>query len=101
MPRTSSRGRRGGEPRAGLRVRRRGEDHLRLRRLCRVIGISPTTFYAWAARAGGPTTAGIEEAYAANAARDTWSLLPAPRRRSKRSDLQLPCTARGDGQDGA
>ena len=40
-----------------------------VRRLCRVFGISPTSFYAWAARAGGPTAAELEDAYAIEAAR--------------------------------
>jgi putative transposase len=43
-----------------------------VRRLCRVFGISPTSFYAWAARAGGPTAAELEEAYAIEAARSAW-----------------------------
>lgn len=37
-----------------------------VRRLCRVFGISPTTFYAWARRRGGPTSAELEDAYATN-----------------------------------
>lgn len=43
-----------------------------VRRLCRVFRISPTSFYAWAARAGGPTAAEVEEAYAVEAARTAW-----------------------------
>jgi putative transposase len=43
-----------------------------VRRLCRVFGISPTTFYAWAARAGGPTAAELADAYAIEAARTAW-----------------------------
>src|SRR3954466_7671706 len=43
------------------------------RRLCRVFGISPTTFYAWAKRSGGPTAAELEEAYAIEAARTAWA----------------------------
>ena len=43
-----------------------------VRRLCRVFGISPTTFYAWATRGGGPTTAELADAYAAHAAREAW-----------------------------
>ena len=41
-----------------------------VRRLCRVFGISPTTFYAWAKRAGGPTAAELDDAYAIHAARE-------------------------------
>jgi putative transposase len=43
-----------------------------VRRLCRVFGISPTSFYAWVTRAGGPTAAELEEAYAIEAARTAW-----------------------------
>jgi transposase InsO family protein len=43
-----------------------------VRRLCRVFRISPTSFYAWAARSGGPTTAELEDAYAIEAARTAW-----------------------------
>jgi putative transposase len=43
-----------------------------VRRLCRVFGISRTSFYDWAARAGGPTTAELEDAYAIHAAREAW-----------------------------
>ncbi len=43
-----------------------------VRRLCRVFGISPTTFYAWAKRTGGPTEAELQEAYAIHAARTAW-----------------------------
>jgi putative transposase len=43
-----------------------------VRRLCRVFGISPTSFYTWAQRAGGPTSAEVEEAYAIHAARIAW-----------------------------
>jgi putative transposase len=39
-----------------------------VRRLCRVFRISPTSFYAWSARAGSPTAAELEEAYAIEAA---------------------------------
>jgi transposase InsO family protein len=42
-------------------------------RLCRVFGISRTSFYAWAARAGGPTAAELEDAYAIQAARQAWT----------------------------
>ncbi len=35
-----------------------------VRRLCRVFKLSPTSFYAWAARTGGPTAAELEDAYA-------------------------------------
>ena len=45
------------------------KTHYGVRRLCRVFGISPTSFYAWAARAGGPTAAELEDAYAIEAAR--------------------------------
>lgn len=44
-----------------------------VRRLCRVMNISPSSFYDWAARGGGPTRAQVEEAYRVNAARDAWS----------------------------
>ncbi len=44
-----------------------------VRRLCRVFKLSPTSFYAWAARAGGPTAAELEEAYAIEAARSAWA----------------------------
>jgi putative transposase len=43
-----------------------------VRRLCRVFGISPTSFYSWAARAGGPTAAELDAAYAIYAAREAW-----------------------------
>ncbi|GAA4758755.1 hypothetical protein GCM10023328_47760 [Modestobacter marinus] len=32
-----------------------------VRRLCRVFRLSPTSFYAWAARAGGPTAAELRD----------------------------------------
>lgn len=41
-------------------------------RLCRVFGLSRTSFYASAARAGGPTAAELEDAYAIQAARQAW-----------------------------
>jgi transposase InsO family protein len=44
-----------------------------VRRLCRVVRISPASFYAWAARAGGPTAAELEDAYAIEAARTAWA----------------------------
>lgn len=44
-----------------------------VRRLCRVLDVSASSYYAWAARAGGPTAAQVEEAYRVNAARDAWS----------------------------
>ena len=44
-----------------------------VRRLCRVFGISPTSFYAWVARAGGPTAAELDDAYAIEAARTAWT----------------------------
>ena len=40
-----------------------------VRRLCRVFKLSPTSFYAWAARTGGPTAAELAEAYATETAR--------------------------------
>ena len=43
-----------------------------VRRLYRVFRLSPTSFYAWAARSGGPTAAELEEAYGIEAARDAW-----------------------------
>jgi transposase InsO family protein len=43
-----------------------------VRRLCRVLQVSKTAFYDWAARAGGPTPAELEEAYAIHAARQAW-----------------------------
>jgi putative transposase len=43
-----------------------------VRRLCRVFKLSPTSFYAWAARSGGPTAAELEDAYAIEAARSAW-----------------------------
>ncbi len=49
-----------------------------VRLLCRVFNISPSTFYAWARRGGGPTPAELEEAYAVNALRDAWSITAAP-----------------------
>ncbi len=48
-----------------------------VRRLCRILGISPTSFYAWVTRAGGPTAAELEEAYAIEASRpEARSALP-------------------------
>ena len=43
-----------------------------VRRLCRVCGISRTSFYSWAARSGGPTAAELDDAYAIQAARKAW-----------------------------
>jgi putative transposase len=43
-----------------------------VRRLCRVFAISPTTFYAWARRHGGPTDAELADAYAINDLHDAW-----------------------------
>jgi putative transposase len=43
-----------------------------VRRLCRVFRISPTGFYVWAARAGGPTATELEDAHAIHAAREMW-----------------------------
>jgi putative transposase len=43
-----------------------------VRRLCRVFAISPTTYYAWAGRAGGPTPAELEDAYAINDLHVAW-----------------------------
>jgi putative transposase len=37
-----------------------------------VFRLSPTSFYAWAARAGGPTAAELGDAYAIEAAREAW-----------------------------
>jgi putative transposase len=44
-----------------------------VRRLCRVLGVSKTAFYHWAARGGGPTAAELDEAYAIHAAHQAWS----------------------------
>jgi transposase InsO family protein len=44
-----------------------------VRRLCRVLSVSKTAFYDWAARGGGPTAAELEEAYAIHAAHQAWS----------------------------
>ncbi len=44
-----------------------------VRRLCRVLQVSKTAFYDWASRAGGPTVAELEEAYAIEAARQAWA----------------------------
>jgi transposase InsO family protein len=43
-----------------------------VRRLCRVLAISPTTFYTWASRAGGPTRAELADAYAINDLHTAW-----------------------------
>jgi putative transposase len=43
-----------------------------VRRLCRVFAISPTTFYAWARRGGGPTAAQLADAYATNDLHHAW-----------------------------
>jgi putative transposase len=43
-----------------------------VRRLCRVFAISPTTFYAWRRRAGGPTEAELAEAYAIHELHRAW-----------------------------
>ncbi len=43
-----------------------------VRRLCRVLQVSKTAFYDWAARGGGPTAAELAEAYAIDAARKAW-----------------------------
>ena len=43
-----------------------------VRRLCRVFAISPTTFYAWARREGGPTAAELADAYAINDMHHAW-----------------------------
>ena len=40
-----------------------------VRRLCRVFRTSPTSFYAWAARAGGPTAAELADALGVSAER--------------------------------
>jgi putative transposase len=41
-------------------------------RLCRVFGLSRTSFYAWVTRAGGPTAAELDDVYAIEAAREAW-----------------------------
>lgn len=41
-------------------------------RLCRVRGLSRTSFYAWASRVGGPTATELEDAYAIQAAWTAW-----------------------------
>jgi putative transposase len=43
-----------------------------VRRLCRVFAISPTTFYAWLRRAGGPMPAELADAYAINELHLAW-----------------------------
>lgn len=43
-----------------------------VRRLCRVFAISPTTFYTWVRRHGGPTEAELEDAYAINELHHAW-----------------------------
>jgi putative transposase len=43
-----------------------------VRRLCRVFGVSRTSFYSWAARDGGPTAAELDDAYAIESARKAW-----------------------------
>ncbi len=42
------------------------------RRLCRVMGVSPSSYYAWCTRNGGPTPAQVDEAHRVNVARDAW-----------------------------
>ncbi|WP_170977834.1 IS3 family transposase, partial [Blastococcus sp. CCUG 61487] len=44
-----------------------------VRRLCRVLGVSKTAFYAWAARRGGPTEAELAEAYAIDELHTAWT----------------------------
>ncbi|MGY1673859.1 IS3 family transposase, partial [Geodermatophilus sp. SYSU D00710] len=44
-----------------------------VRRLCRVLGVSKTAFYDWAARGGGPTATELAEAYAIQAIRTAWA----------------------------
>jgi putative transposase len=44
-----------------------------VRRLCRVLGVSKTAFYDWAARDGGPTTHELAEAHAAHELRAAWA----------------------------
>ncbi|WP_136519908.1 IS3 family transposase [Cellulomonas telluris] len=43
-----------------------------VRRLCRVMQISPSNFYEWAARGGGPSAAEVDEAHRAHAAREAF-----------------------------
>ena len=44
-----------------------------VRRLCRVLGVSKTAFYDWAARDGGPTTHEVAEAHAAHELHAAWA----------------------------
>jgi putative transposase len=44
-----------------------------VRRLCRVLGVSKTAFYDWAARDGGPTTHELAEAHAAHELHAAWA----------------------------
>jgi putative transposase len=44
-----------------------------VRRLCRVLGVSKTAFYDWAARDGGPTTQEVAEAHAAHELHAAWA----------------------------
>jgi hypothetical protein len=44
-----------------------------VRRLCRVLGVSKTAFYDWAARGGGPTEAELAEAYAIDELHTAWA----------------------------
>jgi transposase len=44
-----------------------------VRRLCRLFGISRTSFYSWATRAGGPTAAEVEDVYAIESATRAWA----------------------------
>jgi len=43
-----------------------------VRRLCRVMHISPSSFYEWAARRGGPTPAEVDEAHRVHVAREAF-----------------------------
>ena len=44
-----------------------------VRRLCRVLQVSKTTYYDWVARAGGPTSHEVDEAYAIQELRLAWA----------------------------
>ena len=44
----------------------------RVRRLCRMFAISPTTFYAWVRRGRGPTAAELADAYAIHELHQAW-----------------------------
>ena len=44
-----------------------------VRRLCRVLAVSKTAYYDWVARAGGPTSHEVDEAYAIHELRQAWA----------------------------